>query len=72
MNLSEKTYIIIGAAALLSVVFWGWLVVVPAWTSYSRLWDRFLAMVLSAYVLAAFVLAGVCVGGVVLWYYDRL
>jgi len=72
MNLSEKTWIILGATAFLSVAVWGWLVVVPAWTSYLRLWDRFLAMVMSVYVLGAFVLAGVCVGAAVLWYYDRL
>jgi hypothetical protein len=45
---------------------------VPAWTSYWRLRDRLVAVVLSVYVLAAFVLAGAGVGAVVLWYYDRL
>ena len=46
--------------------------VVPAWTSYSRMRDRLLAMVLSVYVLAAFVVTGAGLGGLVLWYYDRL
>jgi undecaprenyl-diphosphatase len=34
------------------------LIVVPAWTAYSRLWERLVALVMSVYVLAAFVLAG--------------
>ena len=48
------------------------LIAVPAWTSYWRLRDRLVAVVLSVYILAAFVLAGAGVGVGVLWYYDRL
>jgi hypothetical protein len=55
--------IVIGVAALISVVAWTALIAVPAWRSYWRLRD---------YVLAAFVLAGALAGGLVLWYYDRL
>jgi hypothetical protein len=68
----QKLTLIVGAAALISLVAWVALVVVPAWSAYSRLWDRVLAMLLSVYVLAAFVLAGAGVGAAVLWYYDRL
>jgi hypothetical protein len=46
--------------------------VVPAWTSYSRLWERLVALVASVYVLAAFVLAGVGLGALVLYYYDEI
>jgi hypothetical protein len=72
MSDETKIYLITGAAAAISLVAWLVLVAVPAWTSYSRLRDRLLAMVLSVYVLAAFVLAGAGIGAVVLWYYDRL
>ena len=64
--------IVIGAAALISVVAWVALIAVPAWRSYWRLRERVLALVMSVYVLAAFVLAGALAGGLVLWYYDRL
>jgi hypothetical protein len=64
--------IVIGVAAVISLVAWGTLVAVPAWRSYWRLRERLLAVVMSVYVLAAFVLAGALAGGVVLWYYDRL
>lgn len=66
------TLIVIGVAALVSLVAWAALIAVPAWRSYWRLRERLLAVVMSVYVLAAFVLAGAGVGGLVLWYYDRL
>ena len=73
MTDDEKTYIIIGAAALISLVAWLLLVVIPAWKSYWRVRDRIVATVLSVYILAAFVLAGTGVGLVALWYFsDRV
>jgi hypothetical protein len=66
------TQIVIGGAALVSLVAWLTLIAVPAWRSYWRLRERVLALVMSVYVLAAFVLAGALAGGLVLWYYDRL
>ena len=72
MSDDTKIYLIAGTAAVISLVAWVALVAVPAWTSYSRLRDRLVAMVLSVYVLAAFVLAGAGIGAAVLWYYDRL
>jgi hypothetical protein len=66
------TQIVIGAAALISLLAWLTLIAIPAWRSYWRLRERVLALVMSVYVLAAFVLAGALAGGVVLWYYDRL
>jgi hypothetical protein len=66
------TQIVIGAAALISVVAWIALIVVPAWRSYWRARERVLALVLSVYVLGAFVVVGGAVGAAVLWYYDRL
>jgi DNA-binding transcriptional LysR family regulator len=73
MTNDEKTYIIIGAAALISLVAWLLLVVIPAWKSYWRVRDRIVATVLSVYILAAFVLAGTGVGLVALWYFsDRV
>jgi len=66
------TQMVIGVAALVSLIAWLTLIAVPAWRSYWRLRERVLALVMSVYVLAAFVLAGARAGGLVLWYYDRL
>jgi hypothetical protein len=72
MSNDTLTYVIAGAAAGLSVVAWAALVLVPAWTSYSRVWERLVATFLSLYVLAAFALAGTLLGAAILWYYDEL
>ena len=48
----QKTYVIAGAAAAISLIAWLTLVVVPAWKSYWRVRDRLVATLLSVYVLA--------------------
>jgi hypothetical protein len=72
MSNQTWTYIAIGSAAGVSLIAWVALVLVPAWTSYSRIWERLVAAVLSLYVLAAFALVGVLIAGGFLWYYDEL
>jgi hypothetical protein len=72
MSNETWTYIAIGSAAGVSVIAWAALVLVPAWTSFSRVWERLVAAVLSLYILAAFALVGTAIGGAFLWYFDRL
>ena len=72
MSNQTWTYIAIGSAAGVSLVAWVALVLVPAWMSFSRVWERLVATVLSLYVLAAFVAAGLLIGGAFLWYFDQL
>jgi hypothetical protein len=48
-------------AAVFTLALYAGLILVPAWSSYSRLWERLAAAVLSLYVLA--VLIGVGVAG---------
>jgi hypothetical protein len=72
MSNQTWTYIALGGAAGLSLIFWVALVLVPAWTSFTRVWERVVATVLSLYVLAAFVVAGLLLGGGFLWYFDEL
>jgi hypothetical protein len=72
MSNQTWTYIAIGSAAGVSLIAWVGLVLVPAWTSFSRIWERLVATVLSLYVLAAFVGAGLMLGGAFLWYFDEL
>ena len=72
MSNDTLTLVIAGAAAGISVIAWAALVLVPAWTSYSRVWERVAATVLSLYVLGAFALAGSGLGAAILWYYDEL
>ena len=71
-NDDQITYAVAGAAALVSLVAWIVLIVLPAWSSYWRLRERLLAAVMSIYILAAFMGMGACIGGAFLYYYDRL
>jgi hypothetical protein len=68
----QVTYAVVGLAALISIVAWVLLILVPAWGSYWRLRERLLAAVMSVYILAAFLVMGGVIGGVFLYYYDRL
>ena len=72
MTRTEITYLIAGAAAVLSLAAWIGLIVAPAWGSYARVWERLVSVVLSVYVLAAFLLAGAGLAALVLYYYDEL
>ncbi len=72
MSNQTWTYIAVGSAAGVSLIAWVALVLVPAWTSFSRVWERIVATVLSVYVLAAFALLGVLLGGGFLWNFDEL
>jgi hypothetical protein len=72
MSNQTWTYVALGSAAGLSLIVWIALVLVPAWTSFARVWEKLVATVLSIYVLAAFVAAGLLLGGAFLWYFDEL
>ncbi len=48
------------------------LILVPAWTAYSRIWERLAATFLSLYALAAFAALGVGGGLLVVWFWDRI
>jgi hypothetical protein len=72
MTSTQTTYVVVagcGAAVLIAFVA---LVLVPAWTSYSRVWERLAATFMSLYVLLAFVGIGVAGGLGVAWFWDRI
>ena len=71
-NDDQITYAVAGAAAIVSLVAWVLLILIPAWSCYWRLRERVLAAVMSVYILVAFVGMGACAGAVFLYYYDRL
>jgi hypothetical protein len=59
---TEAVDFLVGGCALVFglAAYTGW-ILVPAWTSYQRLWERLAATLLTLYVLA--VLVGVGVAG---------
>ncbi len=61
MTSTQINELVAAGAALISLVLFTGLILVPVWSSYSRTWERLAATVLSLYVLA--VLLGVGVVG---------
>jgi hypothetical protein len=56
-------------AGVFGLALYAGLILVPAWTSYSRLWERAAASILSLYVLAVLVGVGVAGALVVVYYW---
>jgi len=72
MSNTSITYLVAACAGVFSLAAYAAWVLVPAWTSYSRTWERLVAVALSLYVLAAFIGLGVAAGAAVIWFWDRL
>jgi hypothetical protein len=56
-------------AGVFGLAAYAGLILVPAWTSYSRLWERLAATVLSLYVLAVLVGVGVVAALAAVYYW---
>ena len=65
------TYLVGACCGVFGLAAYAMWILVPAWTSYSRWWERFAAAFLSLYVLAAMVGLGLLGGAAVVWFYDR-
>ena len=46
-------------------------ILVPAWESYGRLWERLAASFLTLFTLATLLGAGASIGLLIVWSYDR-
>ena len=68
----ENEYLLFGAAGLVSLVAFVGLILVPAVSSYGRIWEKAAAGFVSLFVLAALVLVGVVAGLVVVYYYNDI
>jgi hypothetical protein len=65
----DVTYLVAGACGLLGLAAFIGLILVPAVSAYTRVWQRLVAVVLSFYVLVAMIGVGVvgAVGVYELW-----
>ena len=68
----ENEYLLFGAAAVVSLAAFIGLILVPAITSYGRIWEKAAAGLLSLIVLCALVLTGVVAGLLFVYYYDAI
>jgi hypothetical protein len=69
MTRSQINELVAAGAGVFSLALFAGLILVPVWASYSRMWERLAATVLSLYVLAVLVGAGVlgALAAVYLW-----
>lgn len=72
MSNQEVTYLVGAVSVVLGLAAYVAFILVPAWTAYSRVWERVVAAALSVYVLAAFVGLGAVGGAAVVWFWDRI
>ena len=68
----DHQYLLYGAAGLVSLVAFVGLILVPALSSYGRIWEKAAAGFLSLFVLAALVVIGVVIGLVIVYYYNDI
>jgi hypothetical protein len=72
MTNEQVTYMVVAVCGVLVLAAYVALVLLPAWTSYTRLSERIGAAFLSLYVLMAFIGLGVVAGLGVAWFWDRI
>ena len=72
MSNTTVTYLVAACCGVFGLAAFAAWIVVPAWTAYSRLWERVAATFLSLYVLLALVGIGVLGGALVVWFWDRI
>lgn len=71
MDNTSITYLVGACAGVFGLAAFAAFIVVPAWGSYSRVWERVAATFLSLYVLGALVGIGIAGGAAAIWLYDR-
>ena len=72
MTNTQITYLVGACSAVFGLAVFVTLVLVPAVTSYRRVWQRVAVVVLSGYVLAALVGAGIVIGALVVVEWPRI
>jgi hypothetical protein len=65
-------YFLFGAAGLISLVAFVVLILVPALSSYGRIWEKAAAGFLSVFVLVALVVIGIVIGLAIVYYYNDI
>lgn len=72
MSNEAITYLVGAFCAVFGLAAYTAFILVPAWTAYSRWWERVCAAFLSLYVLLAMLGVGLLAGAGVVWSWDRI
>ena len=65
-------YFLFGGAAVVSVVAFTALILVPALGAYGRTWEKATAALLSVFILAALVMLGVGLGALIVYFWPDI
>jgi hypothetical protein len=60
----------VAGGVLIAVAGYAVFIVAPAWSSYSRVWERIAASFLTLFMLATLVGIGAAIGLAIVWSYD--
>ena len=71
MSNESITVLVAACSAVFSLAAYVGLILVPAWTSYGRWWERIAATFLTFYIVAALVGIGAAIGLGIIWTYDE-
>ena len=69
-NLSPTTWVLIGAGCVALAGYVAF-ILVPAWVSYGRVWERLAASFLTLFMLATLLAVGTGIGVAIVWFYDQ-
>lgn len=72
MTNESITYLVAASCGVFAIAAYVAFILAPAWTAYSRTWERLAAAFLSLYALAAFLGIGAVGGLAVIWFWDRI
>jgi hypothetical protein len=72
MSKTTITYIIVACCAVFGLGAFSALIVAPAWSAYTKVWQRVAATFLSLYVLAGLLVVGTGLGLLVVLLWDRV
>ena len=72
MSNQSITYLVGACCGVFALTAYVAFILVPAWTAYSRVWERLAATFLSLYALVAFMGLGLLGGAAVIWFWDRI
>lgn len=72
MSNTSITYLVAAFSGVCGLAAYIAFVLVPAWTAYSRVWERCAAAFLTFYVVAACLGLGLAGGGAIVWFWDRI
>jgi hypothetical protein len=72
MTNEQIIYTVAIGCGVLGLIAYVAFILIPAWTAYSRIWERVAASFLTLYVLAGFVILGAAGGALVVYFWDRI